>query len=271
MKKYLWILLLIPSLCWSATGDLQTIGGKVDTAITSIAGKAGTAIATISGKNYTDGDAANNTVDMSRGFEIVETERSDTASWSETDTASLLDDVDSTQAHSGTNSMSVLGNDATAAYQTYDAGEEKTTLSISFWFYAPESSTNDDGVVIATWSAATGSHNARFYYRKSSGGYNFGIRGTAAVYGEVDVATGAWYRVEGYVKKNDTSTVTIYNTTGDQVDTVSCTANNNAARYLYIGKQGATATTGWGIFYFDDLGMDYTDATTPLSPFTVAN
>ena len=57
MKKYLWILLLLPSLCWSATGDLQTIGGKVDTAITSIAGKAGTAIATICGKNYTDGDA----------------------------------------------------------------------------------------------------------------------------------------------------------------------------------------------------------------------
>lgn len=51
-------MLLIPSLCWSATGDLQTIGGKVDTAITSIAGKAGTAIATVNGKNYTDGDSA---------------------------------------------------------------------------------------------------------------------------------------------------------------------------------------------------------------------
>jgi len=57
MKKLLWILLLIPSLCFSATGDIQTIGGKVDTAITSIAGKAGTAIATICGKNYTDGDS----------------------------------------------------------------------------------------------------------------------------------------------------------------------------------------------------------------------
>jgi hypothetical protein len=56
MKKYLWLLFLLPSLCFGATGDLQTIGGKVDTAITSIAGKAGTAIATISGKNYTDGD-----------------------------------------------------------------------------------------------------------------------------------------------------------------------------------------------------------------------
>lgn len=58
MKKYLWIFLLLPSLCFSATGDLETIGGKVDTAITSIAGKAGTAIASISGKNYTDGDAS---------------------------------------------------------------------------------------------------------------------------------------------------------------------------------------------------------------------
>lgn len=57
MKKYFWIFLLLPSLCWPATGDLQTIGGKVDTAISTIAGKAGTAIATICGKNYTDGDA----------------------------------------------------------------------------------------------------------------------------------------------------------------------------------------------------------------------
>lgn len=58
MKKYLWIFLLIPSLCFSAAGDLETINGKVDTAITSIAGKAGTAIASICGKNYTDGDSA---------------------------------------------------------------------------------------------------------------------------------------------------------------------------------------------------------------------
>lgn len=58
MKKYFWILLLIPSLCFSATGDLETIGGKVDTAISTIAGVAGTTIATICGKNYTDGDSA---------------------------------------------------------------------------------------------------------------------------------------------------------------------------------------------------------------------
>lgn len=58
MKKLFWLLLIIPTLCWSATGDLESIGGKVDTAISTIAGKAGTGIATICGKNYTDGDAA---------------------------------------------------------------------------------------------------------------------------------------------------------------------------------------------------------------------
>lgn len=50
------IFILIPSLCFSATGDTETVMGKTDTTISTIIGKAGTGIATIMGKNYTDGD-----------------------------------------------------------------------------------------------------------------------------------------------------------------------------------------------------------------------
>lgn len=272
MKKYFWILLLIPSLCFSATGDLQTIGGKVDTAITSIAGKAGTAIATICGKNYTDGDAGVNTTDMSRGFETPETERADDAKWTETDTASLLDDVDSGQAHSGTNSMVVLGNATTEAHQIYDTGETRTDISISVWIYAPDSSGGDDSPRLVQFGASsTGTYGMWAGFRKASGAYYFIARGAGdIVAGTTSITANAWYRLEIDYTKNDTSTVKVYNTAGSLLDTVSITATNNASRYLFLGKI-ANSTTTWGSFYFDDLGIDYTDATTPLSPFTVAD
>jgi hypothetical protein len=269
MKKYLWILLLIPSLCFSATGDLQTIGGKVDTAITSIAGKAGTAIATICGKNYTDGDAGVNTTDMSRGFETPETERADDAKWTETDTGSLLDDVDATQAHSGTNSMSVAFDGDTDAYQTYDIGSNKTDISISFWFYTGAGPEGDVNAVIGSFGQAVGTTTIRVYYQKASGVYHFGLRGTSFCWGDAGVTANNWYRLEVDVTQNNTSTLYIYNAAGAEVDNVSCTANDNGVRYLFFGHIGSSP--GWSTFYFDDLGIDYTDATTPLSPFTVAD
>lgn len=58
MKEYLTlILLLIPLWCYGATGDVETVIGKTDTAVTTILGKAGTGIASVLGKNYTDGDS----------------------------------------------------------------------------------------------------------------------------------------------------------------------------------------------------------------------
>lgn len=59
MKKYLYIIffaLSIPCLCFSATGDVETILGKTDTTLSTVIGKASAGIATVCGKNYTDGD-----------------------------------------------------------------------------------------------------------------------------------------------------------------------------------------------------------------------
>jgi len=213
------------------------------------------------------GGIALNTVDMSRGFEAD----SDPTGWAETDTGSLLNRYDSAQAHSGTYSMSIVGSTVTAAYQRYDIGSNKTDVSISQWFYAPSSSAGDDVITIGNMGQSIGTTTARIYWRKSAGAYNFGIRGTAFVWDTTSITAGAWYRLELDITQNATSILTIYNTSGTQVATVSCTANNNAVRYLHFGKVDPTGTTGWGGLYFDDIGSDWTDATTPLWQYSVSN
>jgi hypothetical protein len=274
-KRFIGLLILLLSAwvqsAYGAAGDVASINGKAITAVASVAGKANAAILTIGGKPCSDGDG-NNTVDMSRGFEIVETERTDTAVWNETDTASLLDDVDSGQAHSGTNSMVVLGNATTEAHQRYDTGETRTDISISVWIYAPASSGGDDSPRLVQFGASsTGTYGMWAGFRKASGAYYFIARGAGdIVAGSKSITANAWYRLEIDYTQNDTSTVKVYNTAGSLLDTVSITATNNASRYLFLGKIGNSTTT-WGSFYFDDLGIDYADATTPLSPFTVAD
>lgn len=57
MRKYLWLLIIIPTLCYGASGDVASIGGKAVTAVSSVMGKAGTAILTMAGKPYSDGDS----------------------------------------------------------------------------------------------------------------------------------------------------------------------------------------------------------------------
>jgi hypothetical protein len=58
MKKFLLLLLLIPSLVYGAAGDVANINGKAITAVSTIAGKANADILTIAGKPCSDGDAA---------------------------------------------------------------------------------------------------------------------------------------------------------------------------------------------------------------------
>ena len=250
MKKLI-LLLLIPSLCFAGSIKVEDGGGNV----------AYDYIAPVSG-------ASMNTTDMTRGFEAD----SDPAGWAaETDTAGILSRYDSAQKHSGSYSMSVAGGVTTAAYIRYDMGATKAALSLAFWFYAPSCGSND-ALTIYTVSVNTGSHGIRLYYqRDASGHYHFGLRGTTFVYGSVDVPTGAWYRVELDYAQNATSTITIYNDGGAQVDTVSVTASDNASQYSYVGKLDTSARTTWTTLYIDDIGLDYTDATSPLWEYTVAN
>jgi hypothetical protein len=120
MKKLFWILLLIPSLCWPATGDLETIGGKVDTAITSIAGKAGTAIATICGKNYTDGDGC-----AASYFEDAFASNDYSAWTGETDTGGLI------TAASGASVYSFSATTAAYSYKTLASATTESYMQLT--------------------------------------------------------------------------------------------------------------------------------------------
>lgn len=53
--KWLWLLFLIPSICFGA-GEVATVAGKADSAIASIMGIAGGSINTFAGKTYNDSD-----------------------------------------------------------------------------------------------------------------------------------------------------------------------------------------------------------------------
>lgn len=56
MKKYLWILFLLPCLCYGATGDTASVSGVAIASVSTINSVATASIATVCGKNYTDGD-----------------------------------------------------------------------------------------------------------------------------------------------------------------------------------------------------------------------
>lgn len=225
----------------------------------------------VAGTTATGGGGGNNTVDMSRGFEVD----SDPSGWAETDTGSKLNRYDTAQAHSGTHSMSVIVDaDAVVAYQRYDMGAVKANLSFAFWHYAPAGAPGTQSSVIATVGAATpGTNSLRLYYDYTNVGtaYHYRIRGTTFPAGVTALTTGQWYRLEVVYVQNGTSTLTVYNSAGTQIDTVSVTAANNNSQYIFFGVPESTGTARWNAMYFDDIGLDFTDSTSPLWPYTVGN
>lgn len=221
--------------------------------------------------------ASMNAVNMSRGFEVDPSSRTDSASWTITDTASLIDNLATAQKHSGTYSMSILGNSTTEATQRYDTGATRTPISISLWFYAPSSSSGDDMIRAVQFGASsTGTLGCRVNWQKTSGAYRFVLsaaydNGVATIFTGANRTANAWYRMEILFTQNGTTSVTIYDEANALLEQISAQRGlNNASRYLIIGKW-SNATTGWGTLYYDELGIDYNDATTPLSPFAVTD
>lgn len=214
--------------------------------------------------------SGNNTVDASRGFEVD----SDPSGWTgEHDAGGLWSRFSTAQAHSGTHSAELLNTATTVAYHAYDMGAAKSGLSLCFWFRTPAtgsddlfrnmvlSSTEDPGdVVVGT------------YYQDDAGSQYFRNRGTTFPAGVTDLSVSTWYRLEYVFVQNSTCTLKIYDTGGSQVgSSIDVTAGNTAVRYILIGRMSATAAATFGACYFDDWGVDFTDSTSPLWPFTVAN
>lgn len=212
--------------------------------------------------------ASLNTVDMSRGFEAD----SDPAGWAETDTTSSLNRYDTAQAHSGTHSMSVtVAQDNVKAFQYYDMGGTSSPISVSFWFYTGglSQNTNTDIFFLSSSSACT-SGGVRINLDRSSGVHRLKVRGTASATGIV-FSTGEWYRLELSYTQNSTTRLTVYNASGVSQGYDEVTANNTNSRYLCFGTLSNSASGTTGSHYWDDIGSDWTDATSPLWPFTVGN
>jgi hypothetical protein len=214
--------------------------------------------------------AGGNAVDMSRGFEV----NSDPSGWAaKTDTGSLINLYDTAQPHTGTHSMSILGNATTAAYQQYDMGATRTPVSFAQWVYLPSSSTGDD----TYWTACAGtsacsSPAIRWGFGKVSGAYKAKMAGVATYTGTVSLTANAYYRLEVSYIQSGAISLTVFNSSGTQVDAISGTAQNAVpTRYFINGRYAINVTTGWGTWHIDDVGLDYTTAVSPLWPFTVGN
>jgi len=217
--------------------------------------------------------SVNNTVDMSRGFESD----SDPSGWTETDTGSKLNRYDNTTAASGTYAMSVtVDEDSVKAYQEYNIGSDKTTASVSFWFYAVESTagnfTQVRPVFMPTASSGGGGNQviATDFY-KSGTTYALRIVGTTTA--SITISTmPAWYRLEYSLTKNGNCSLSVYDSDGTQVGTTqTVTGKDKNIQYLIFGMYGASQSTDRYVQRIDAIGVDWTDATTPLYPFTVKN
>jgi len=88
-----------------------------------------------------------------------------------------------------------------------------------------------------------------------SGGSNNGVA----------LVTDTWYWITAKIVKNSTSYISVYDTTRTLVKTeVTGTAANQDTRFISLGR-GLNETADNSILvYWDDLVLDWTDATYPL-------
>lgn len=217
---------------------------------------------------------AENTTNMTRGFEVD----SDPSGWTETDTASKLNRYDTAQAKQGTHSMSItVDADGTTAYQQYNIGSAQTHISVSLWFYATASTAGNytqlrEVFQISASSGGGGQQAVKVDFYKSGTSYTLRITGTGAASTVAITTLNAWYRLELDITTNSTSTMAVYDAAGSQVgSTASVTAENKNQQYLIFGVVTASQATDRYVQTFDAIGVDWTDATTPLYPFTVGD
>lgn len=111
MKRLIVLFLFIPALVWS--GEVATINGVADSAITSIDGVAGTGIVSISGVDYDDGDAGDSYTDLVLFYrcEALQMGVGDTYGTDSLWTDSSTEMISGTAEKSGTNGLLVQYSD----------------------------------------------------------------------------------------------------------------------------------------------------------------
>jgi hypothetical protein len=148
----------------------------------------------------------------------------------------------------------------------YALGGNKTSVSIGFWFYTPAGFSTDSETDIGIFRS-TNYDIIRITYIDISGVEGLRIHSAGSYSSVVTLSNSTWYWVTVKQIAGETDSMEIYNTSGAKVgDTVTCTDNNyEQVNAIWLGPSGyATAQTYF--IYYDDLIIDFTDATFPLGP-----
>ena len=190
----------------------------------------------------------------------------------------LIDEESTTQFKDTAQSMEITLTNGTDDFQSYDMGAGKAAFSESFWFRTPGVlGTTSSAMVMMTASTTNtglgaGNLGFRLYMSHTSNNViNISGRGTA--FGAaVSVSANTWIRIEIQFVQANTTQIDVYGTDDVLIGSADITASNNAPRYLLFGSDGGQhANLDAQLIYFDGIGLDFTDSTFPLYPFTVGN
>jgi hypothetical protein len=207
------------------------------------------------------------TVDVYEDFEDA------LSTWVETDLQSKINVADSAAEYAGTNGMSALLDGTGLGYIHYPVGSTLTAASLGFWFYSGHLADWSGGpVIVSVCDIAEPPTNVwnTYVVREQSGADNvirFRIRGTAWANGPT-IVDNTWYWLTVLATRNGTCTLRVYDTSAAQVGSdATVTGLDNVTNGFTFGKCGAGALTN--SFYFDDIVLDWTDATFPLLGWSV--
>jgi hypothetical protein len=201
-----------------------------------------------------------NTVNISRGFEVD----SQPTNWTDTWTSRY-----STAQYRGGGHSALAQKTAdasTTAEGKYTNGTGVTPTSLCAWI-RPTFTADGTVQVIGVGSDSDWAIVVRI--QKNTGVLT--IAGTG-ITGTIDISAyeSTWIRFELLAVKAGTSTLYVYDAAGNAIGNLSGTAANQALKYLHFGLFEATGTARCTLYY-DDIGADWTDATTPLWEYTVDN
>lgn len=275
MKRFLLLLLLIPSLVYGAAGDVASVNGKAITAVASVAGKANAAILTIGGKPCSDGDAACSTPTadvVSEGFEGCAADGSSGCDETWTTTGSGLTynySLPGTPPE-GSCSKGLRVNTDGADHAVYDNTTGLTTYWAKFTIYVASESFSafQVGTVWVGGSTAGGESGSSIYLQLYDNNGTFQIRANngSKVSTATNLSTGEWHTIEicstdGGIGSDPcgagTNGMGWYKVDGGAAVTFACSdVVTSSQRYFTAGMVTASRTADiiFGYIIIDDDG-----------------
>lgn len=163
-----------------------------------------------------------------------------------------------------TKGMAVTMDGASASYITFYLPSTQASISMGFWFYTPAQQ-NFNAFTFCRLFDTDGTATSILYGDPGAdggGATNIKFGSNTSL---IAVSAGTWYWVTMQMVRNGTSSLSVYtdDTGATQVGaTKTITSANFDWQYIRWGAVGAygVATTA----YFDNLLIDWTDATFPL-------